>query len=284
MSKYTVHFQGSREQARQCVGRLAGILCGRESDDLGVARGVHAAIGFAALSDIKDDFIRKSRGETGEDGVKWKPLSREYLAYGRRFGRGEQAALRKGAGLTRANKYTLGNQTPDTPGSGPLPSRLGGTLTDFQVKRWWEIYFKHRNRLMISLPPREAKSRAAALAWIQIKSEGAKTKLEVYGNRQVDIGRDTGVLLNSLSPGELANSGRNTTYAKPTGDGGAEQVFELINNGVIVGTNVRYAAAFNKLRPFIPQGGRIPNVWQERWAGVIQQGVLIATRLLLEAA
>lgn len=284
MSKYTVHFRGSKAECKATVRRLAGILSGRESDDLGIAKGVHAAVGFAALSDIKQDFIRKSRGETGEDGVKWKPLSREYLAYGRRFGRGEQAALRKAAGLTRANRYSPGNQTPDQPGHGPLPNRAGGTLTDSEVKRWWEVYFRHRNRLMLSLPPKEAKARAAQIAWATIIREGAKTKLMVYGDRKVDIGRDTGILLNSLSPGELANSGPNTVYAKPTGDGGAQQVFELLGNGVIVGTNVAYAAAFNKRRPFIPEGGRIPEVWLERWAAVLHQGVLVGTRLLLEAA
>lgn len=254
MAKYTVHFRGSREQARQIVGRLAGILSGREPDNLGVARGVHAAIGFAALSDIKQDFVRKSRGETGEDGVKWKKLSREYLAYGRRFGRGEQAGGQK------------------------------GLLTADQLKRWQQLFAMHLARLRLSLDEGEAKARAAAIAWAKLKSEGAKTKLEVYGNRQADIGRDTGVLLNSLSPGELANSGPNTTYAKPTGDGGAEQIFQIMRNGVIVGTNVKYAAAFNKLRPFIPEDGKIPEAWQERWLDVANQGVLIGCRMMLEAA
>lgn len=281
MDKYTVHFRGSKEQAKSAVRRLGALLAGRESDDFGIAKGVHTAIGFAALSDIKQDFIRKSQGETGEDGVKWKPLDPKYLAYGRRFGRGEQAALRKAAGLTRANRYSPGNQTPDTPGTGPLPSRLGGTLTDFQVKRWWEIYFRHRNRLMISLPPREAKARAAAIAWIQLKAEGAKTKLMVYGDRKVDIGRDTGVLLNSLSPGELGPRG---DYSKPSAEGGDRQIFQTMSNGVIVGTNVAYAAAFNKKRPFVPTEGKIPSVWLERWAAVANQGVLVGTRMLLEAA
>ena len=270
MSTHTVHFRGSREQARQIVGRLAGVLSGREPDHLGVARGVHAAIGFAALSDIKQDFIRKSRGETGEDGVKWRKLDPRYLAYGRRFGRGEQKALKTAAGLDKGNRYAPGGNK--------------GLLTADQLKRWQQLFAMHLARLRLSLDEGEAKARAAQIAWAKLKSEGARTKLEVFGNRQVDIGRDTGVLLNSLSPGELANSGPNTTYAKPTGDGGAEQIFQIMRNGVIVGTNVKYAAAFNKLRPFIPEDDKIPAVWQERWLEVANQGVLIGCRMMLEAA
>lgn len=270
MSKYTVHFRGSRSECKEIAHRLAGILSGRESDDLGVAKGVHAAIGFAALSDIKQDFIRKSRGETGEDGVKWKRLSKEYLAYGRRFGRGEQATLKSSAGLGKGHRYG--------------PGETKGLLTKEQLARWRQLFAMHFARLRLSLDDDEAKARAAMIAWAKLKSEGAKTKLEVYGNRQVDIGRDTGVLLNSLSPGELANSGRYTTYAKPTGDGGAEQVFELLGNGVIVGSNVKYAAAFNKLRPFIPEDGKIPATWQDRWLEVANQGVLVGLRMLLESA
>lgn len=248
---------------------------------MGVARGVFLAVGFAALSDIKQDFIRKSRGEIGEDGVKWKPLSKEYLAYGRRFGKGEQAALKKAAGLGRANRFSPGNKTPSEPGVGPLPNRMGGMLTGFQVKRWWQVYFQHRNRLMLSMSPQEAKSRAAQIAWATIKREGAKTKLEVYGSRVVDINRDTGVLLNSLSPGELTG-GNPVNYVKPVIDGGDQQVFEALSNGVVVGTNVAYAAAVNKIRPFIPK--RIPEAWSQRWMGVANDAILIGARVLFVGA
>lgn len=267
MSKYTIYVRSSKEQCKATVRRLARILCGRESDEMGIAKGVQSSVGFAALSDIKDDFIRKSRGEIGEDGVKWKPLSREYLAYGRRFGRGEQAELKRTAGLDRSHRYG--------------PGATKGLLTAEQLKLWRQFFAMHLARLRLSLDEDEAKARAAQIAWNKIKAEGAKTKLEVYGNRQVDIGRDTGVLLNSLSPGELSSDG---TYSKPSGDGGAEQVFQTLSNGVIVGTNVAYAAAFNKRRRFIPEEGKVPTAWLDRWAAVLHQGVLVGTRLLLEAA
>ncbi len=270
MNSQTVHFRGSREQARQIVGRLAGILSGNDSDELGIARGVHASIGFAALSDIKQDFIRKSRGEVGEDGVKWPDLSPVYLAYGRRFGRGEQKDLKAAAGLGKEHRHGVGGK--------------GGVLTADQKLRWNKLFAMHTARLMVSLPLPEAKARAAQIAWATIIREGAKTKLMIYGHRKVDINRDTGVLLNSLSPGELGGSGTATTYHKPSGDGGSEQIFEHIGNGVIVGSNVKYAAAVNKRRRFIPETGRIPDAWQQRWLAVGLQGVLVGTRMLLEAA
>lgn len=250
------------------VRRLAGILTGSEADTLGIARGVHTAIGFAALSDVKQDFIRKSRGETGEDGVKWKPLSPEYLAYGRRFGRGEQRDLKAAAGLGKAHRFAPGGSK--------------GLLTVEQLKRWQKLFAQHMARLSVSMFLPEAKAAAAAMAWNTLKSEGAQTKLQVYGTRTVDINRDTGVLFNSLSPGDLSGSGANLTYTKPSGEGGAEQVFEIIGNGVIVGTNVAYAAAVNKQRPFLPKS--IPQAWLERWLAVANDAILVGARMLLGAA
>lgn len=271
MSRYTVYFRGTRAEARGIAQRLAGILTGREADTLNIARGVFNAVGFAALSDIKADFVRKSRGETGEDGVKWKPLSKEYLAYGRRFGIGEKSALKKAAGLDRKHSKGVGGKS--------------GLLTSQQQKRWNQIFAQTLHRLMLSLSESEAKSRAAAIAWATIKREGAKTKLEVFGNRVVDINRDTGMLLNSLSPGELSGGAAGTeNYEKPSGDGGSEQVFQSLRNGIIVGTNVAYAAAVNKQRPFLPQG-EPPEVWKQRWLNVANDALLAgAYRLFTQGA
>jgi hypothetical protein len=266
----TVYFRGSRDDARRIVRRLAPLLAGKEPDELGIARGVHMVVGVAALSDIKQDFIRKSRGETGEDGVKWKKLDPKYLAYGRRFGRGEQAALKTAAGLGKGNRFAPGGNK--------------GLLTAGQLKRWRQLFTMHTMRLAMSNSIEEAKSKAAAIAWATLKAEGAKTKLMVYGDRQVDIGRDTGILFNSISPGEIGGTGLSATYSKPTAPGGDQQVFELIENGVVVGTNVAYAAAFNAKRRFIPEGDKVPEVWLARWNAAADEAVLVGLRMMLEAA
>jgi hypothetical protein len=116
---------------------------------------------------------------------------------------------------------------------------------------------------------------------------GAKTKISVFGSRKVQILRDTGVLLNSLSPGELLQGG---AYSKPSGLGGDDQIFNTISNGVIVGTNVPYAGIHNNgnaskgipARPFLPK--EAPQVWKDRWSKVAEQAINIAIVLAFRGA
>lgn len=256
-----IAFNGTRADVRQQARRLAAILAGAEPDTQGVARGFLLALGFGALSDIKDAFITKARGGSDEMGIQWPPLSKEYLAYGRRFGSGEQAALKKAAGLGKGHRYAPGDKK--------------GLLSAGQLKRWRQIYASRLARFLLSMDEGAAKGRAAQIAWATLKREGAQTKLEVYGNRTVDILRDTGILFNSLSPGMLGGIGPDATYTKPTGNGGDEQVFDLGAGSVAVGTTVEYAAAHNfggpkmPRRQFLPDSGdQVPDVWWERWFGI----------------
>ncbi len=266
MANSVVYFRGSRQQAKEIVYQLAGMLTGKVRDSANIAKGVFLAIGFAALSDVKADFVRKARGGRGEDGETWPKLSKAYLAYQRRFGPGEQKALKAAAGVGAAQRFGVaGNK---------------GLLTKAQQKRWNGLFARLLARYLLSMPAGEAKARAAQVAWATVKREGAKTMLEVYGNRTVEILRDTGILLNSLSPGRIAGD----SYEKPSGDGGAEQIFETIANGVIVGTNVPYAASHNygDAKRGIPKRQFLPPVppaaWVDRWLGVANDALLAAAR------
>lgn len=240
-----IYVQMSRSEVREQILSFVRSCAGTATEHAESARVVHTAIGLAALGDIKTDFIRKSRGGTGEDGVKWPPLSPEYLAYQRRFGKGEKAQLKKAAGL----------------GSG---HRHRGLLTSAQDKKWKRIFGFHFGRLLLSLPPVAAKARAAQIAWTILKKDGAKTMLMVFGNRQVEILRDTGVLFNSLSP---AQWGGDEEYTPPE-----DQIFDLASNGVAVGTNVPYAGVHQHgskkknipARPFLPVDA-IPPAWRRNW-------------------
>jgi hypothetical protein len=124
------------------------------------------------------------------------------------------------------------------------------------------------------------------MAWNTIKAEGAKTKLQVYGFRKVDILRDTGILFNSLSPGYFDG----TDYEKPQSKGGDQQVFRALNDGIVIGTNVPYAASHNygdpkrgiPKRQFLPEV--VPAVWQDRWTGLGMQAVEIAIRRQFQGA
>lgn len=263
----TVHFRGSRAQAVQIARDLAAILTGKRADTLGLAKGVFLAVGFAALSDIKDDFVRKADGQRGEDGVQWAPLSREYLAYQRRFGPGEKGRLKAAAGVGKSQRFGVGGNK--------------GLLTKAQQKRWNQIFASRLARFLLSMGDAEAKVRAAQIAWATIKREGARTTLEVFGSRKVQIQRDTGVLLNSLSPGELSGGAQSVVYTKPGDEGGEQQIMETIANGVIVGTNVPYAEHCQKQRPFLPTGDA-PQAWKERWSEAAADALQAAARLAYE--
>ena len=254
-----IYFRGSWEEAKEAVATVVRSVTGSSQDKANLARSVFTAIGLQALSDIKDDFVRKAGGATGEDGVTWKKLSRKYLAYGRRFGDGEAAGLKRGAGLGPGNQHR-------------------GLLTEAQDKRWKQIFASRLARLSASMGFGEAKARAAQIAWAQLKREGAKTKLMVYGDRQAEILRDTGVLLESLSPGQFSPG--ESEYSPP-----ADQIFDLTSSGVIVGTNVPYAAVHQNgskkknipARPFLPTERNPPcDAWLTNWTEVASDGIQLA--------
>jgi hypothetical protein len=258
-----IYYRGNREMVRDAVIGVVRSVTGNSSDHAALAQAVHTAIGVAALSDIKSDFVTKARGGVGEDGVKWPPLDPKTLAYHRRFGKGEQAALKKAAGLGRGNRFA--------------PGQNKGLLTAAQLKRWRQIYASRLRKFAASMDIGEAKAKAAAIAWKILKDEGAKTKLEVYGHREHEILRDTGVMLNSLSIGVLSPDG---SYEPP-----ADQIFRVIDSGVIVGTNVPYASVHQNgsdkrgipARPFLPKDS-VPVVWLNRWRAAASRAITGAIR------
>lgn len=241
-----VYFRGNRRQAIELTRRVLASLTGQTPDSSGIARGVFTGIGLAALTTIKREFAVKSRGGTDSAGVKWHPLSKEYIAYKRRFGPGERAALKKAAGLGPGHRHGIGGNR--------------GLLSADQKKQWQQIFGTRLARLSLSMPIKEAKELAARIAWATMKRRGAKTMLETFGNRQVEILKDTGVMFKSLSPGEM----HGVTYSPPP-----DQVFDLLANGVIVGTTVPYATFHQhgtgkRHRPFLPEGD-VPEAWEDEW-------------------
>lgn len=257
-----IPFDGNRRQVKLAILQLISRLTGDSQTDPN-ARSVFYAIGFQALSDISDAFVVKARGGTAEDGISWPPLSKKYLAYGRRFGKGEQAALKREAGLGPQHHRGVAGK--------------GGLLNAQQQKLWNQVYARTIAWASMRFDAKTAQHIAAGHAWNVVKKSGGKTKLEVYGSRQVDILRDTGVLLNSLSPGYF--DGMN--YEKPTAEGGESQVFRPIADGIVVGTSVKYARNHNEgttvpKRQFLPD--TYPRVWLDRLVKVATQAIRIATQ------
>ena len=219
----------NRQQLRELLGNLPMLLSGR-SNPIGAGERVRTAALKAGavelLSIIQEAFIAKARGGTDEAGISWKPLDRKTVAYGRRH-----------PGLASARGAAKGKGRASRP-----------LLTDAQDSVWRAVYAQSLRRL--------GSAEAAAAAWAVVKGMGGKTILAEYGGVTVEIGRDTGRLLNSLTAGT------------------PDSLMEILRNSVVVGTNVEYAGYFHAKRPLWPD--RLPDVWQERVAQAMATGLMQA--------
>jgi hypothetical protein len=250
---------------RELIRNLPGILSGRLPDVASVALGFRTRIGYAILSLIAPNFDELGRGNSGADGDKWKPLSKAYLAYGRRFGPTEQRDLRKQAGLSRQHSKAPGNKK--------------GLLTPDQLKQWRKIYADRLAWYIMRESDDKAKAHAAAVAWIIMERRGAKTKLEVFGNRTVQILVDTGRGRGSLTAGTVSDFGPGAQYQKPAVKGGMQQEFDVTNpNQTVVGTNVGYMGAHHRGNKRLPRRRlwpeNFPSDWWNQILGVAISGLV----------
>jgi hypothetical protein len=353
-----VYFRGNRQQARDLVRAMKGMLTGQSPDTLGIARGVFLSVGFAALGDIRRDFIVKSRGGTGEDGVKWDALKPATIA-ARRVGAKDrklehiaarlaaEKSAREAAKAARkaeveAWKATTANRKAAAKDRVAAVKARKARIVESGKKRLKELDKELRpliNRYKLSLQDDEAVARAKQIlaarkavlkdqiaaeiqavspaapfrplkplpkANISLRAKFAVTKatgqsrISVFANRDVEILKDTGVGLASLSQGELSARGPGATYTKPTSpaktergeairEGGGQQVFEAMQDGIIVGTNVPYMVEHQNgnpaknlpARPFLPK--RVPPAWAKRWAEAGLEALTAGARMLFQA-
>jgi phage gpG-like protein len=174
-----VRVRATSDEVRRALAALPAAACGGAARD-----GILLRVGTALLGRIKAAFVAKARGGADDAGEQWEPLDPSTVAYGR-------------AGRTRAERQRAGR-----------PSQA---LTTRQQERWWEVYRRQLARFEGN------KGRAAAVAWLVLKGEGATTLFDKYAGRHVEVLRDTGVLFNSLSAGVeggAAAVGTNVPYAK----------------------------------------------------------------------
>jgi len=237
-------YRGNADEVRAIVQTLVSALAGRIPDPWSVVQVIQVRMGIALLSKIQQAFLIKSRGSTGDDGIHWAPLKRATIAQ-RRVTREE----RKAAGITGR--------------------RVRGLLTPAQDKKWRAIFASRVARLR-ALGVADAEARAAQIAWAVLKSEGAQTKLALFGGRQVDIGRDTDVMFRSLSPG---------VEDRPSHE--PDQVFDMPPGQLIVGTNVPYAEHFHARRPLWPPDGNLPPTWASAVAAAGARGLALALVIVL---
>lgn len=237
-------YKGTAQELRQFLRQLPAILSGKVPDTNGIAQELRLRIGVALLSKVQQDFVRKSRGQTGEDGIKWPPLKPSTIER-RRLGKADRQALTqrsRQAALTPAQRQQVNSE------------------------------FRKRKALMIfqGIPEKQAEGLARAQAYNIVRAQGGQipTRREILGNRQVDILRDTGELFRSFSPG-IENR---PSYA----DG---QVFEQTPDSVIIGTNKKpwhhLTDGQGKLpqRAFWPKDGNLPSQWWDAMLLAGQRGL-----------
>lgn len=240
MAEHVIYGRASRASIRQALFAIPQeASAGRSSDAL------MTRVGMVILGRIKQAFIAKSRGGTDESGDRWAPLSPKTITYSKTRRRGR----------TKTEK-----------GRGSYPSQA---LNAKQQSRWWDVY--RRGLAMY----KGDKGHAAARAWFVLKAEGAQTLLDKYGSQQVEILRDTGLLLNSLSPGVVSS----------------EQIFRIGQGEVVIGTNRKGAAAHHygipgrlPQRRLWPEPSKWPSTW---WRDVSEQllaGLTDITIQLVEGA
>lgn len=255
-----IHFVGSRAKVTDLAYQLAAMIAGRAPDRFDIAKGFLLSIGVAALSDIRYAYEIKAKGGTDAMGIKWPPLAPSTIAR-RRVGPKDKA---NDAAIKERQK-----------------------IADREYRKEYE---KLRARLSISMTAEQARSRARQIAGMRATRQTGRTKVDVLGNRKVEILRDTGVLMNSLGPGELTIQNGTVTYTSPDSDGGAEQVLELQPGTVIVGTNVAYAGTHQKgsghipRRQILPENeSEVPQAWWDNWFDAAEVALAEGARLLFEA-
>lgn len=250
MAEHVIHVRGKNAKAKvlQALRQAASMASGNGSSE--ATNALMVRMGLTALSLIKTAFVTKAAGGTDEAGDSWPALQKSTIAYSRKH---PGVPLNVKGSKNRA---------------GFAPSWM---LTEKQRKRWWA--------LCASIGP--------AGAWIILKSEGAKTLIGEYGDTKVQILRDKGFLLNSLSPGMIpSQDSPPVPPPQPSGEGGANQIFDYGPGEVIVGTNRKHAAAHHTGIPGKLPQRRLwpdPNNWPASWwEQITEQGRMGLIDIMLD--
>lgn len=247
----TIYTTSRREDVERVLRNLPAILSGRHPDPYGLASSLRSRVAHAFFSQVAFAFEDKGRGLTGSDGIKWDPLSPEYLAYQR---------PKVGRGRPLAGKHAPGNKD--------------GLLTKGQLKEWRKIFAFNVRRLAGKYAIEEAKSRAAAIAWNTIKMMGGRTKLADPGFGGRVAGKDYqilvsgGTLRRSVLPGELSEQ---TNGSANYGRDEEDQVIEDFQTTLVVGTAVPYAEHLHKKRPLWPE--EMPPNWLDQMDDAMISGI-----------
>jgi hypothetical protein len=279
-----IYTRSTSAEVRTLIWGLVTGLSGRSGDHGVLVRGIKLRVGLTALMLVTEAFDAKADHAAGDDGIQWDELAQATIA-ARRMGPGDTKML-KGMGITKRGGV-MGKRSPSFDVRG-RPMRA--FLSEAQDKRWRMIFATRMAyfRGKFGMDETAAAAHAAQTAWATLKREGALTKLEVLGSRTVQIGKDTGRLAASLTPGleepaslplDAEPPPPNTVATSKADD----RILRTDPGVVIVGSNVEYASSFHKKRPLWPDNG-LPAAWNAELAQVCGGAVSEAIVMILEQA
>lgn len=234
-----------RHRVHEIVANIGKYTSGRLPDIYGIGRAFKLHMIHGMYVRIARSFDIKSWGGTDDLGMRWRPLKKSTIAY-----RPATRAEYRRAGVRKGSR---------------------GILTEDQNRQWKAIFWHFFTKLQFKLGDAKAKARAAKIAWAIMKSRGAKTMLEVFGNRRVPIHKVTLRLRNSLEPGRLGP----LSYAAP-----AEQVVGLRRGGIEIGSKVPYAKWVHKRRKLWSEGRRLGK-WMSQASADATAGITAALQAAL---
>jgi hypothetical protein len=221
-----VQTKRSERFVRTVYGSIPAYIDGSVSDTHRIGAIFWSTLTQELFSRIHKSYVIRSEGGSDDLGNRFKPLKKSTIAQ-RPIGKGNLSEF----GLTKKQSGTS------------FKNRTRGLLSPEEDREWKRKYSKVLSQLVMKVSGGKAEKIAAAVAWKHVKALGARTKLEVLGNRDVLIMRVTDRILNSLEP---SNSG-DRAY-RPRKD----QLYNQVGSKLEVGTLVEYAKYHNNTRPVIP--------------------------------
>lgn len=191
-------------------------------------------IGTQILSYVKLDYVAKSRGGTGTDGIHWAPLKVGTIL----------ARLRK-AGHLKTRRVAGTNRT-----EGVIAKSVKANEALFKQLARAGVKFRDKKGNAIKGTKPRSKAGNTVGTTKEIREKSVKLAPGSY-----QIGVDTGLQLNSAGPG----------YKGPDGKGG--NVMTYTEDTVTVGFGRSYSEHFDKHRKLIPDV--LPEPWRKELEGMV---------------
>jgi len=211
---------------KRVFASIGGYITGELKDIHGIGRVFWTSLTVELFTLIHKSYKARSEGGADDLGNTFKPLARSTIA-------------QRPIGTKQLSQFGLTKKQSGT----SFKDRKRGLLSPEEDAEWRRKYSSVLSQLMLKINYSQAQVIAAKIAWAHVKKMGARTRLDVLGDRNVLIMRITDRIFDSLEPS--INSNRGYRPKK-------NQLYKQTGNKLEIGTLVEYAKYHNKSRPVIP--------------------------------